>query len=189
MKHVAVFCGSNFGEDPAYLAAAKSLAYAIVESDMKLIYGGGAVGLMGAVVDHVLDLGGEVIGVIPQKLADAEVAHKNLSTLHVVDTMHQRKALMAELADGFIALPGGIGTLEEIIEVFTWTQLGFHSKPCGILNVNGFYNKLHDFLSDMSTAGFLKNSHLESLLIREEPDVLLDALRNQKITYQSKWIR
>ncbi len=189
MKSVAVFCGSNFGNDAVYLNATNDLAGILVKNNMKLIYGGGAVGLMGAIADKVLELGGEVIGVIPEKLSKAEIAHKNLTELHVVSGMHERKALMADLADCFIALPGGIGTLEEIIEVFTWTQLGFHTKPCGILNVNGFYNKLIDLLAGMCKEGFIKEYHLNSLVFERDPELLLKALLNQKIIYQPKWIK
>ena len=144
---------------------------------------------MGLIADKLLKLGGEVIGVIPEKLSGPEIAHKNLTQLHVVQTMHERKALMAELADCFIALPGGIGTLEELIEVFTWIQLGYHSKPCGILNINGFYNKLYEFLEEMCLKGFLSDYHLKSLLFEKDPEQLLNNLSEQKISYQPKWIK
>lgn len=189
MKSIAVFCGSNFGNNPAYLSAIKALASILVANNINLVYGGGAVGLMGAIADEMLSLGGEVTGVIPEKLANAEIAHKSLTTLHVVKSMHERKALMAELSDGFIALPGGIGTLEEIIEVFTWTQLGFHAKPCGLLNTAGFYSKLLGFLDHVAAEGFLRPQHLESFLINEDPDALLQQLIHQKIEYQPKWIK
>jgi len=189
MKSIAVFCGSNFGNSPAYLEVTRSLASELVFREIRLVYGGGAVGLMGAIADEVLRLGGQVTGVLPEKLAGAEIAHKGLTELHIVKTMHERKALMAELSDGFIALPGGIGTLEEIIEVFTWTQLGFHQKPCGLLNIGGFYDKLTGFLSGMSETGFLSEYHLNTLLVDENPRGLLNKLTDQKITYQPKWIR
>lgn len=189
MNSIAVFCGSNFGHMPEYLQLTKILATELVNRNIRLIYGGGAVGLMGAIADEVLHLGGEAIGVLPEKLAGAEIAHKALTELHVVKTMHERKALMAELSDAFIALPGGIGTLEEIIEVFTWTQLGFHQKPCGLLNINGFYDKLNSFLLDMSKNGFLSEYHFKTLLINEDPAGLLNELENQKIIYQPKWIK
>jgi uncharacterized protein (TIGR00730 family) len=189
MKSIAIFCGSNFGNHDAYLEVTKKLARALVSRNIKVIYGGGAVGLMGAIADEALLLGGEVIGVIPEKLAGAEIAHKNLTHLHVVKTMHERKALMAELSDGFIALPGGIGTLEEIIEVLTWTQLGFHDKPCGLLNINGFYDKLTGFLADMSQSGFLSEYHLNMLSVSESVSGLIDVLENQKIIYQPKWVK
>ncbi|RZJ87879.1 MAG: TIGR00730 family Rossman fold protein [Chryseobacterium sp.] len=189
MKSIAVFCGSNFGTHPNYLNTTKELARELVKRKIKLIYGGGAVGLMGAVADEVLSLGGEVIGVIPEKLEQAEVGHKGLTELHVVKSMHERKALMAELSDGFIALPGGIGTLEEIIEVFTWTQLGFHSKACGLLNIEGFYDKLTGFLNEMVTSGFVNKYHLDTLIVKNDPAELLNALAAQEIIYQPKWIK
>jgi len=189
MKSVAIFCGSNFGNDPIYLEAAQELARVIVKEKMRLVYGGGAVGLMGGIADRVLELGGEVIGVIPEKLSGAEIAHQNLTELHIVKSMHERKAMMADLSDCFIAMPGGIGTLEEIIEVFTWTQLGFHAKPCGIFNVNGFYDKLDDFLNEMCKHGFLKEEHRKSLIFDTDPESILDSLKNQKIVYQPKWVK
>jgi uncharacterized protein (TIGR00730 family) len=189
MKCVTVFCGSNFGVHPAYLNAVNELACILVLKNLKLVYGGGAVGLMGALADKVLELGGEVVGIIPEKLSNAEIAHKTLTELYVVSSMHERKAMMADLADCFIALPRGVGTLEEIIEVFTWTQLGIHAKPCGILNINGFYDKLYDFLSNTCAEGFLKPYHLDSLIFADSPLSLLNALLNQKIKYQPKWIK
>lgn len=147
MKSICVYCGSNFGERVSYLKAAQSLGAEMAEREITLVYGGGNVGLMGAVADSVLAAGGKVIGVIPQALVDKEVAHVGLSDLRVVSSMHERKSLMADLADGFIALPGGLGTLEEFCEVATWTQLGFHKKACGLLNIDGFYNGLLSFLT------------------------------------------
>lgn len=189
MKSIAVFCGSNFGNESLYLNQTVRLADLLVNQNITLIYGGGAVGLMGALADRVLEIGGTVIGVIPEKLSKAEIAHKGLTALHVVGTMHERKALMADLSDGFIALPGGIGTLEEIIEVFTWTQLGFHNKPCGLLNIGGFYDKLYSFLEEMQGKGFLSSYHLESLLIDSDPQTLIRKLSEQKIEYKPKWIK
>ncbi|RZL97776.1 MAG: TIGR00730 family Rossman fold protein [Pedobacter sp.] len=189
MNSIAVFCGSNFGISSDYLDLTRALASEMVSRNIRLVYGGGAVGLMGAIADEVLRLGGEVTGVLPEKLAGAEIAHKGLTELHIVKTMHERKALMAELSDGFIALPGGIGTLEEIIEVFTWTQLGFHQKPCGLLNINGFFDKLVEFLSAMSETGFLSEHHLNTLLVNDDPAKLLTQISDQKIIYQPKWIR
>jgi uncharacterized protein (TIGR00730 family) len=189
MNSIAVFCGSNFGNSPLYLEVTKMLASELVSRGIRLVYGGGAVGLMGGIADEVLRLGGQVTGVLPEKLAGAEISHKNLTELHIVKTMHERKALMAELSDGFIALPGGIGTLEEIIEVFTWTQLGFHEKSCGLLNIGGFYDKLTEFLTGMAKTGFLSQYHLDTLLVDDDPAALLDQMMDQKITYQPKWIR
>lgn len=189
MENIAVFCGSNLGDDIEYLNLTRHLAHELVNRNLGVVYGGGNVGLMGALANEVLNLGGKIIGVIPEKLAGAEIAHKDLTQLHVVKTMHERKALMAELSDGFIALPGGIGTLEEIIEVLTWTQLGFHYKPCGLLNVKGFYDKLGGFLDDMLHAGFLSRFHHNMLHINTSASELLDLLENQKIIYQPKWIK
>jgi uncharacterized protein (TIGR00730 family) len=189
MKNIAVFCGSNFGNDPLYLDQTNQLADLLVSKNINVIYGGGAVGLMGALANRVLEQGGNVTGVIPERLSGAEIAHNGLTKLHVVATMHERKALMAELSDGFIALPGGIGTLEEIIEVFTWTQLGFHQKPCGLLNIGGFYDKLFGFLIEMQTQGFLSSYHLNSFIIESEVETLFSKLSEQKIEYQPKWIK
>lgn len=189
MKSIAVFCGSNFGNDMEYTRVAKDLALELFKREIKLIYGGGAVGLMGVIADEVISLGGHVIGVIPEKLAGAEIAHKNLTELHIVKTMHERKSLMAELSDGFIALPGGIGTLEEIIEVFTWTQLGFHHKPCGLLNINAFYDKLWQFLCHMNQSGFLSDYHLNLLTMTEDVNQLVEELTNQEIIYRPKWVK
>src|SRR6185503_14872599 len=146
MSRLCVFCGSSPGHDPAYGAAAAQLGRVLAERGIGLVYGGGRVGLMGILADAALAAGGEVIGVIPQALLDREIGHRGLTQLRVVDSMHSRKALMGDLADGFIALPGGIGTLEELFEVWTWAQLGLHRKPCGLLDANGFYAPLVDFL-------------------------------------------
>jgi uncharacterized protein (TIGR00730 family) len=147
MKSICVYCGSNFGERVSYLEAAQDLGAEMAERGITLVYGGGNVGLMGTVADSVLAAGGKAIGVIPQALVDKEVAHTGLSDLRVVGSMHERKSLMADLADGFIALPGGLGTLEEFCEVATWTQLGLHKKACGLLNIGGFYDGLLSFLN------------------------------------------
>ena len=173
IKSLCVYCGASSGVLPVYADAARNLAAALVESDIALIYGGGNVGLMGIIADEVLRLGGHVTGVIPTALVDREVGHHGLSTLHVVDTMHQRKAMMADLADGFIAIPGGIGTLEELFEVLTWSQLGFHDKPIGLLNVVGFYDGLITFISHLSSQGFLRDHHRELLMHDAEPTALL----------------
>ncbi|MDF3037047.1 MAG: family Rossman fold protein, partial [Paucimonas sp.] len=149
------------------------LARAMVRQDISLVYGGGNVGLMGIIADEVLALGGKAIGVIPQALMDHEVGHQGLTELHVVKDMHERKALMAELADGFVALPGGIGTLEELFEALTWAQLGYHRKPVGLLNTSGFYDKLSDFLAHLVTSGFLKPAHAALLIHADDPDALL----------------
>ena len=142
MKRICVFCGSNKGAKPAYIEAAKSLGKVLVKKNIGLIYGGGKVGLMGVIADEVLASGGEVIGVIPQSLVNREVAHQNVTQMHIVNSMHERKALMADLSDGFMALPGGMGTFDEFCEILTWAQLGIHQKPCGILNVENYFTPL-----------------------------------------------
>jgi uncharacterized protein (TIGR00730 family) len=156
MKRLCVFCGSSFGDDPAYLAAARDLGQLLAASGIGLVYGGASVGLMGAVADAALAAGGEVIGVLPQGLREREVGHNGLTELHIVATMHERKALMADLADGFIALPGGIGTLEEFCEILTWAQLGVHAKPCGLLDIADYYAPLIAFFDRMVAARFLR---------------------------------
>ena len=148
IKRICVYCGSSPGKNPAYSLAADTLARELCRREIGLVYGGAEVGVMGAIANAVLTAGGEAIGVIPKSLAVKEVAHDSLSELHVVASMHERKAMMAELADGFIALPGGWGTLEEIFEMLTWAQLGFHDKPCGLLNIDGYYDGLIDFLEN-----------------------------------------
>lgn len=167
MKSICVYCGSATGNSPLFRAAALELAGQLVTHQIKLVYGGGDVGLMKVIADEVLRLGGNVTGVIPQALFEREVGHSNLSKLHIVADMHERKALMAELSDGFIALPGGIGTLEEMFEMFTWLQLGFHNKALGLLNVDGFYDHLLQFLEHAVNAEFLKTEH-NALLIKED---------------------
>ncbi len=164
IKSLCVYCGASVGSLPVYADAARHLATVMVEQDIALVYGGGNVGLMGVIADEVLRLGGEVTGVIPRVLIEREVGHQGLTRLHVVETMHQRKALMAELADGFIAMPGGIGTLEELFEVLTWSQLGFHDKPIGLLNAHGFYDGLISFINHVAANGFLR-SHYRQLLM------------------------
>lgn len=188
MNNITVFCGSNAGNDFAYLEACEQLASLLVAKGIGLVYGGGNVGLMGHIADAVLRAGGKVTGVIPERLVDREVGHNGLTELIVVKTMHERKAKMAELSDGFIALPGGIGTLEEIMEVFTWTQLGYHSKPCGLLNVNGFYDHLNQFLETMVDAQFLRKAQKDTLLVSNDVDFLIEAMVSGKIVYQDKWL-
>lgn len=173
IKHICVYCGSSPGRNPAYLQAAEQLASAMVELGIGLVYGGASIGIMGAVANRVLALGGRVVGVIPQALAQKEVMHEGLSELHVTTSMHERKMLMAELADGFIALPGGIGTLEELFEIWTWAQLGFHDKPCGLLNVADFYSPLIGFLDHVAAEQFVKPQHRQILLVDDDPQRLL----------------
>ncbi|QLC34148.1 TIGR00730 family Rossman fold protein [Halarchaeum sp. CBA1220] len=175
MDALCVYCGSSSGERPAYAAAAADLGTALAERDVTLVYGGGRVGLMGAVADAALAAGGDVHGVIPESLEAKEVAHSGLTDLDVVASMHERKARMAELADGFVALPGGFGTLEEIVEVLTWAQLGFHEKPCGLLNVAGYYDDLAAFFDHQTDEGFVEETHREMVVVEDSVEDLLDA--------------
>lgn len=175
--HVAVYCGSSSGHNPDYVEAAQALGQYLGEQGINLVFGGGKVGLMGTVADAVLAAGGEVHGVIPEALKDRELAHPGLTHLDVVATMHQRKARMAELADAYIALPGGPGTLEELFEAWTWGQLGYHRKPCALYNVCGYYDALLDFVDRMTGEGFLSPTHAEMLIVASEPAPLVDALR------------
>ncbi len=186
---LCVFCGSNAGQDPIYLQMARALGETMAGRGIDLVYGGASVGLMGAVADAALAKGGHVIGVIPQALVDKEIAHTGLSDLRVVGSMHERKALMAELADGFIALPGGLGTFEELFEVWTWAQLGYHRKPCALLNAGGFYDKLADFLDDVVERGFVKPIHRAMLIVESEPAALIEAIRAYEPPEVDKWIK
>ncbi len=188
MKSLCVYCGSSSGCAPAYTAAARELGQLLAAQQIELIYGGGRVGLMGVLADAVLDAGGRVQGVIPQSLADREVAHLGLTQLHVVDSMHQRKALMAELADGFLALPGGLGTFEELFEIWTWAQLGMHAKPIGLLNVAGYFNLLLRFLDHAVSHQLLKPVHREVLIVSTDPAEMLRMLRQALPVITPKWI-
>ena len=185
---ICVFSGSSHGYAPEYRAAAQALGGLLARNSIELVYGGAAVGLMGAVADAVLEKGGLVTGVIPQALVDREVAHTGLTRLHVVSSMHERKSLMASVADGFIALPGGIGTFEELFEVWTWAQLGSHAKPCALLNVLGFYDRLLEFLDRVVGQGFLKEVHREMLLVEKEPAALLRVMARYRAPAETKWI-
>ena len=176
MKRIAVYCGSSVGDDEIYTSQAKRLAHVLHQHNLGLVYGGGNIGLMGIIADEMMQLGSEVIGVIPQRLVDREVAHHGISKLIVVDTMHERKNKIFELSDACIAMPGGIGTMEEIFEAFTWTQLGFHHKPCGVLNVNGFYNLLDDLLNNMVQHKFLRESQKNILLFDDDCNKLVSRL-------------
>ncbi|MCX2983103.1 TIGR00730 family Rossman fold protein [Halieaceae bacterium IMCC14734] len=174
MQTVSVFCGSSFGTNSEYRSAATVLGREIASRGMTLVYGGGHVGLMGAIADAALAAGGKVIGVIPTDIAEHEVQHDTLTELHVVDSMHERKMRMAKLSDGMIAMPGGLGTLEEIFEVWTWAQLGFHGKPCAMLNVAGYYDGLLAFLDRSVSEGFVKQVHRDMLYTGIEPAAMLD---------------
>lgn len=188
MRRVCVFCGSNKGARAAYTGAAQALGTALTRRGIGLVYGGGGVGLMGVLADGVLEAGGEVIGVIPDALVAKEVAHKGLSDLRVVGSMHERKALMAELADAFVGLPGGYGTLEEFCEVITWAQLGLHRKPCGLLNIDGFYDPLLAFFDHAVAEQFVRPAHRSLILEAREPDRLLDELSRFRAPALEKWI-
>ena len=185
---MCVYCGSSAGVRPAYRAAAERTAELLVAEGIGVVYGGGDVGLMGALADAALARGGEVIGIIPQALVDREVGHGGLTRMHVVGTMHERKALMADLSDAFIALPGGIGTLEELVEVLTWTQLGLHDKPCGLLDVEGYYAPLAAFLDHATTEGFVRRPHREMLSVAGDPADLLDLLRAWRPPGEPRWL-
>ena len=189
MKRVCVFCGSSVGSDAKYRESAEAMGRVLAKRRIGLVYGGGNVGLMGVVADAVLAAGGEVIGVIPQALADREVAHGGVTELRVVDSMHTRKATMAELADAFIAMPGGVGTFEEFFEAVTWTQLGLHRKPCGLLNVGGFYTQLAAFIDQAVTEGFIKPAHRAIVVVDDDPARLLNTLANVQLPDVPKWIR
>jgi uncharacterized protein (TIGR00730 family) len=189
MERLCVFSGSSPGAHSDYLRAAQELGRALADQDVALVYGGASVGLMGAVADAMLDAGGEAIGVIPQALVDREIAHPGLADLRVVGSMHERKALMAELADGFVALPGGMGTLEELFEVYTWAQLGLHSKPCALLNVAGYYDGIADFLALAVSERFLREETRDLLLVDTDPAALIDRLRSfEPPAVVPKWI-
>lgn len=174
---VAVYCGSRFGDAPAFTQTAKTLGRLIAEGDGTLVYGGGRVGLMGTVADAALAAGGRVVGVIPQALMDREVGHRGLTELHVVQTMHERKQRMAEQADAFVALPGGIGTLEELYEMWSWQQLGYHDKPVALLNVDGYYDALLDFSRVMHARGFVSDAQFAALMVDHDAARLLERVR------------
>lgn len=187
-QRVCVYCGSNTGHDPVFADAAAAVGGLLAERGIGVVYGGGSVGLMGVLADAALAAGGEVIGVIPEKLAGLELGHERLTELIVVDSMHARKMAMARLSDAFLALPGGFGTLEEIFEVTTWTQLNYHVKPVGLLNVAGFYDSLLAFLDQAGERGFIRPLHRGLLVSATEPDTLLDALANAQIPALAKWL-
>jgi uncharacterized protein (TIGR00730 family) len=185
---VAVYCGSNSGTDPAFTAAAASLGALLAERGLRLVYGGGHVGLMGAVADAVLDGGGEAHGVITRALEQKEIAHAGLTSLRVTETMHERKAAMADAADAFVMLPGGYGTLDEFFEVLTWAQLGIHAKPCAILDVAGYFDPLRAFLDGAVAAGFVRPAHRDMVIMDDDPARLLDRLAAWTPVEVSKWL-
>ena len=188
IQSVCVFAGSSPGTDPAYLAAARSTGEVLAAHKITTVFGGGGMGLMGALADAGLEAGGRVIGVIPDQLIDRELGHARLTELRVVGSMHERKALMMELSDAFIALPGGAGTLEELSEVWTWAQLGIHRKPCGILNVKGYYAPFLGFLDHMVDNGFLTAEHRAMLFVESEPLALLDRMRRYRPPEVPRWL-
>ncbi len=188
MKSVAVYCGSSSGNQEIYTQQAQEMGQELARRGLTLVYGGGCVGLMGTIADAVLAAGGQVIGVIPGFLADKELAHQGCTELHIVDTMHQRKLLMADLAEGFVAMPGGFGTLEELFEVLTWGQLGLHRKPVGLLNTQGFYDTLLALLDHMSDEAFLRRENRAQVLQNASAAALLDALEQAQLPRLEKWL-
>jgi uncharacterized protein (TIGR00730 family) len=188
LRRICVFCGSSPGASPAYAEAARHFGQLLARRGLGLVYGGGNVGLMGILADAVLEEGGEVIGVIPHSLVTREVGHRGLTDLRVVDTMHERKALMADLADGFVALPGGIGTLDEWFEIWTWAQLGLHAKPCALLDVADYYSPLLAFLDRMVEERFLRDAHRAFVLVDTDAERLLDRMAAHTPPAVEKWI-
>jgi hypothetical protein len=188
VKRVCVFCGSSEGRSPVYAEAARMLGRTLAERGLGVVYGGGSVGLMGVVADAALAAGGEVVGVIPRALQLRELGHAGLTALHVVGSMHERKAKMAELADGFVAMPGGMGTLEELAEILTWAQLGVHAKPCGLLDVAGYYAPLVSFLDHAVVEGFLRAEHRRILVVARDPGSLLEAFDRWTPPEVQRWI-
>ncbi|MDP6925172.1 MAG: TIGR00730 family Rossman fold protein [Candidatus Scalindua sp.] len=188
MKRLCVYCGSSSGRQPDYVQVARQLARAMVNRDIDLVYGGASVGIMGEIANAVLEEGGDVIGIIPKGLFRKEVAHTGITELREVDSMHDRKLLMADLSDGFIALPGGLGTIEEIFEIITWSQLGLHRKPCGLLNACQYYDKLIGFLDHAVSEQFIKATHHSTILVDECPEALLEKFEVYKAPDAIKWI-
>lgn len=176
MRRLAVYCGSATPADPVYMDCARAVGRGLATCGIGVVYGGGRLGLMGAVADAALQAGGEVVGVIPQALVDAEVAHRGLSELHVVSGMHERKAAFTDLSDGFVTIPGGTGTMDELWEALSWAQLGYHAKPVGLLNAAGYYDELVAFWGKMAAVGFLRPQHRDLLIVAEGLDTLLDAM-------------
>jgi len=188
MNRICVFCGSSSGTDPRYADAARVLGNALVRRGLGLVYGGGNVGLMGIIADAVMQAGGEVIGVIPDALVERELAHGDVTQMIVVRSMHERKAKMAELSNGFVAMPGGYGTFEEFCEIITWAQLGMHRMPCGILNVNGYYDPLMKLFDHAVAEGFLRPGNRRLVLEETDPERLLTALATYTPQHTEKWI-
>ncbi|MFN0243808.1 MAG: TIGR00730 family Rossman fold protein [Planctomycetota bacterium] len=188
MRRICVFCGASAGNSPAFAAAARRMGQALVARELELVYGGGKVGLMGTIADAVLDAGGRVTGVIPRALVERELAHDRAQEMLVVASMHERKAKMAELSDAFIALPGGLGTFEEFCEALTWSQLGFHDKPCGLLDVEGYYRPLLALFDSAVGAGFVRPEHRALVLEGATPEELLDRIAAWRPLHRKKWL-
>lgn len=188
IKRLAVFCGSSPGARPEYVEAAQAFGRLLSERGIGVVYGGSNVGVMAALANEVLDNHGDIIGVIPRMLVDREVAHRELPDLRIVESMHERKAMMAELSDGFVALPGGIGTLEEFLEVWTWAQLGVHDKPCGLLNVAGYFDGLLAFIDGAVKEKFVRDAHRAMLIVEEDPLMLLERFASYEPPRVRKWI-
>jgi uncharacterized protein (TIGR00730 family) len=187
MKTICVNCGSSPGFDPCYMAMARQLGAALVERHYELVYGGADVGLMGEVADTVMKAGGVVRGIIPASFAD-KVSHQGLTELRVVPSMHDRKKMMFDLSDAFVALPGGFGTIEEVAEILTWAQLGFHTKPCGVINVDGYFDPFFSFLDNAVSRGFMKPEHRKMLLVSNEPEGLINQMASYKAPVIEKWV-
>lgn len=188
LHRLCVYCGSSAGARPVYAEAATAFGQLLAERGIGVVFGGGSVGMMGLVADAALAASGEAIGVIPHGLAAREVDHPGLTALHKVDTMHERKALMADLSDGFVALPGGLGTLEELMEVWTWAQLGIHRRPVGLLNIGGYFDGLLTFVNHAVTEGFVREGHRALLLVGDTPEALLDALNAYEPPDVPRWL-
>ncbi len=188
MKKICVYCGSSSGKGDAYLVAADKLADALVSRGLELVYGGASIGIMGARASAVMERGGSVIGIMPQALMRREIGNDHLTELQVVDSMHERKAAMADQSDGFIALPGGMGTFEELFEILTWAQLGFHNKPVGLLNIDGYYDHLIQFLDHAVEQGLLRQQHRDLLRVQQDPGTLLDNFLSEPAPLLDIWI-
>jgi uncharacterized protein (TIGR00730 family) len=188
MKSVCVFCGSSVGRQPEYIEGARRLGNLIATKKMTLVYGGGNIGLMREVADSALSAGGKVIGVMPRSIVEKEIAHKDITKLHIVGSMHERKALMAEISDGFIALPGGFGTIDELFEIMTWNQLEIISKPTGLLNINGFFDQLINYISHAVSEKFVRKEHQENLIVDVDETRLLNRMAEFRPVAAEKWI-
>lgn len=189
MKSICVFCGSNSGSNPSYTQAAQDLGKLLVQKNISLVYGGASIGLMGVIADIVLALGGKAYGVIPKSMLKKEVAHEGLTELFVVESMHERKQKMYDLSDGFIALPGGLGTLDELFEILTWAQLGFHQKPCGILNTEAYFDNLLNFLDHIIEEKFMKEKNRKLYFTESNPTLLIEKMKTHSYNGEKKWIQ